>query len=94
MMLFATLLLATHLACLHYAARLQRLHINLSPAHRVAPLLHSNGRVASGGGINFLDLSTNHFYPLIKKIKPILWNLTNLAYFIYYDMTLHGLQIH
>ena len=68
-MLLVTLLLATHLACLHYAAWLQRLHINLSPAHHVAPLLHSNGRVASGGGggggglgINFLDLSTNHFY--------------------------------
>ena len=49
-MLLATLLLATPLASLHYAARLQRLHINLPPAHRVAPLLHSNGRVASGGG--------------------------------------------
>ena len=74
-MLLATLLLATHLACLHYAARLQRLHINLSPAHRVAPLLNSNGRVASGGvgglGINFLDLSRNHFYPVIKKFKPM-----------------------
>ena len=71
-MWLATLLLATPLACLHYAARLQRLHINLSPAHRVAPLLHSNGRVASGGlGINFLDLSTNDFYPVITKLKPI-----------------------
>ena len=49
-MLLATLLLATNLACLHYAARLQRLHIHLSTAHRVAPLLHSNGRVVSGGG--------------------------------------------
>ena len=49
-MLLATRLHATPLACLHYATWLQRRDINSSPGHRVAPLLHSNGGVASGGG--------------------------------------------
>ena len=74
MMLLATWLHATSLACLHYAARLQRRDINLSPAHPVAPLLHSNGSVASGGGdfginlcktrINCLRLSKNFIFTL------------------------------
>ena len=45
-MLLATRLHATPLACLHYAARLQRRDIHLSPAHRVASLSHSNESVA------------------------------------------------
>ena len=49
-MLLATWLHATHFACLHYTTRLQRRYNNLSPAHRVAPLLHGNGSVASAGG--------------------------------------------
>ena len=45
-MLLATWLHATPLASLHYATRLLRRDINLSPAHRVAPHLQNNGSVA------------------------------------------------
>ena len=48
-MLLATWLHATPLACFHYSTCLQRRDINLSPTHRVAPLLHSNGSVVSVG---------------------------------------------
>ena len=89
-MLLATWLHATHLACLHYAARLQRRDIHLSPAHRVAPLSHSNESVASGGGIwesiyarrgfIFLDMNKNHFHLVIKKFKPIKSHKVSLFY--------------
>ena len=60
----------------HTATLLQRRYIDLSPAHRVAPLLQSNGSVASVGerfGNQFMQdadsfcLSKNYFHPVKKK---------------------------